>query len=580
MNLLSLFSASPEASGGLVQSAANGEAGDVALIEGEMVAAEGGETGQFGQMFEGKLGAIEGAVSEGEAMPAPKLMAAFLQRLHMIVPEGEGISAANQGLIQLSDEQMSAMAQVMGITPEMLQANIEGSDFSLAEISALAGQNLPQQGADLPEVAQGLMQLLQQFAELGQKLHQSGMALVGAGVQVQALNPEPGAQPVALTEAEVDLPLGIVLSGLVFQNERPDGFGLPEELGRELPNLAQLLGTAPADISETITPLVGSQNKDSLDLTLLSTQPVLAQENSATSTAPLVKEAVSAEPLLTSAAAVTTLAKPLEEKAESRILPLNRGEVASDEGGDVPLAALRQGAERAEASKPLSSFLANNREAATQLTATIQQQSSAPLLRETLDRPANDRPIIDSGTSSLSFNAIDSKLDFDAKLRETRSFAARNPAQEASVRDQVAVQVKNGLDKGDTRISVTLRPAELGRVDVRVELGLDGRATLAVFADNRDTLEMLQRDSRSLERAFADLGMEMSDSGMSFDLNEQFSGGQEEDQEGQSSFKEGDSSFDHLLGGESPADLIAEALLDSPQMSYMVGVDDGLNIKV
>ena len=56
----------------------------------------------------------------------------------------------------------------------------------------------------------------------------------------------------------------------------------------------------------------------------------------------------------------------------------------------------------------------------------------------------------------------------------------------------------------------------MGRVDVQVELTKDGRLTAMFVADRPETLDMLQRDARVLERALNDAGLHADAGGLSF----------------------------------------------------------------
>jgi flagellar hook-length control protein FliK len=67
-------------------------------------------------------------------------------------------------------------------------------------------------------------------------------------------------------------------------------------------------------------------------------------------------------------------------------------------------------------------------------------------------------------------------------------------------------------------ITVTLRPVELGRVEVRVETRADGGLAISLVAERPETLAMLQRDAAQLDRALAQAGIAMERSSLSFDL--------------------------------------------------------------
>jgi Meckel syndrome type 1 protein len=79
------------------------------------------------------------------------------------------------------------------------------------------------------------------------------------------------------------------------------------------------------------------------------------------------------------------------------------------------------------------------------------------------------------------------------------------------------------------RLSVTLAPEQLGRVEIRIERDLAGDTTaIHVLAERPETLALLQRDARELDRALGQAGVTVAEGGMRFDLagNDQASGGE------------------------------------------------------
>lgn len=97
---------------------------------------------------------------------------------------------------------------------------------------------------------------------------------------------------------------------------------------------------------------------------------------------------------------------------------------------------------------------------------------------------------------------------------------AQNPSAppQPPVAEQVSVQISKAVKAGVDRIDIQLRPKELGRVDVRLELAGDGRVSASVTVDNRETLEMLKTDARGLERALDDAGLKADSNSLSFNL--------------------------------------------------------------
>lgn len=101
---------------------------------------------------------------------------------------------------------------------------------------------------------------------------------------------------------------------------------------------------------------------------------------------------------------------------------------------------------------------------------------------------------------------------------QTQHAQAKAEVPQRAFVDQVSVQITKALNNGLDRITVQMRPEHMGRVEVRMELGQDGRVQASVTADNRDTLDLLQRDSRSLEKALQDAGLNADSGSLSFNL--------------------------------------------------------------
>lgn len=88
-----------------------------------------------------------------------------------------------------------------------------------------------------------------------------------------------------------------------------------------------------------------------------------------------------------------------------------------------------------------------------------------------------------------------------------------------SVTEQISVKITKALQAGTDKISIQLKPAELGRVDVKLEMTHDGRVMTVVSAEKQDTLDLLRRDSSELQKALADAGLQSGD--MQFNLKGQ-----------------------------------------------------------
>ncbi len=96
--------------------------------------------------------------------------------------------------------------------------------------------------------------------------------------------------------------------------------------------------------------------------------------------------------------------------------------------------------------------------------------------------------------------------------------ATRGPNAPMGVQDQVAVQIQKNVAAGNDRFTMTLRPDELGRIDIRLEINKNGTVTAMVAVDRPQTLELLLRDSRGMERALQDAGLKADAGSLSFSL--------------------------------------------------------------
>lgn len=82
----------------------------------------------------------------------------------------------------------------------------------------------------------------------------------------------------------------------------------------------------------------------------------------------------------------------------------------------------------------------------------------------------------------------------------------------------LAVSIAAKAKDGQNEFNIRMEPAELGRVDVRISVDAAGKAQAHLTADKPQTLQMLQRDSQTLERSLKDSGLNLSNNGLNFSL--------------------------------------------------------------
>ena len=103
-------------------------------------------------------------------------------------------------------------------------------------------------------------------------------------------------------------------------------------------------------------------------------------------------------------------------------------------------------------------------------------------------------------------------------FRADSTAPGRPGAMAGTAVDQVAVKLANTAKDGGGRISIQLNPEELGKVDVKMEIGRDGLVKATVLADKAETLDLLQRDAKALEKALQDAGLKTDRDSLDFDL--------------------------------------------------------------
>jgi chemotaxis protein MotD len=81
------------------------------------------------------------------------------------------------------------------------------------------------------------------------------------------------------------------------------------------------------------------------------------------------------------------------------------------------------------------------------------------------------------------------------------------------------------MREGMRRFDIRLDPPELGRVDVRLDVDRHGHATTKLTVDRPETLDLLQREARGLERALQQAGLKTDAGGLEFSLRHQTNDG-------------------------------------------------------
>ena len=90
----------------------------------------------------------------------------------------------------------------------------------------------------------------------------------------------------------------------------------------------------------------------------------------------------------------------------------------------------------------------------------------------------------------------------------------------------LAVEIAASARSGKTRFDVRLDPADLGRIDVRIDVDRNGQVISHLRVEKPETLTMLRQDAAQLRQALDDAGLKTGHGGLQFSLRDQSSSGQ------------------------------------------------------
>ena len=90
----------------------------------------------------------------------------------------------------------------------------------------------------------------------------------------------------------------------------------------------------------------------------------------------------------------------------------------------------------------------------------------------------------------------------------------------------LALEIATSVKSGKSRFEIRLDPADLGRIDVRIDVDRNGKVTSHLTVEKPETLSMLRQDAPQLQRALDDAGFKTDSGGLQFSLRDQSSSGQ------------------------------------------------------
>jgi len=110
------------------------------------------------------------------------------------------------------------------------------------------------------------------------------------------------------------------------------------------------------------------------------------------------------------------------------------------------------------------------------------------------------------------------RADFSPAMRPAT--AAYQAAQPHLNMPHIAFEIVRHIRDGFSRFEIRLDPPEMGRIDVRLDMDGAGGINARMVVERQETLDLLQRDSRALERALAQAGLDGAKTNLEFSLKQ------------------------------------------------------------
>ena len=162
-------------------------------------------------------------------------------------------------------------------------------------------------------------------------------------------------------------------------------------------------------------------------------------------------------------------------------------------------------------------------EAPPPAVARAEPQAPAPIRSEAAAPPpqpggAMDAPDATPPQAIASTTGATSAQPTEARAVLQQAASAGAPPQINM--PQLAVEIVRHVQAGNSQFQIRLDPPDLGRVDIKLDLDSNGNVHARMTVDKAETLDLMQRDQRVLERALAQAGLDSSKTSLEFSLRQ------------------------------------------------------------
>lgn len=192
---------------------------------------------------------------------------------------------------------------------------------------------------------------------------------------------------------------------------------------------------------------------------------------------------------------------------------------------DGPQTAQPQAGQASPTAQPAATAEANAtaQAMAEQATAQAEDKPFAAALAAQLEasnQPAANTKGPDQPQAIAGLAGVSGPQAADKAAPAQAAQAARRPlpVPPQQIVEQVTVQIDKQVKDGADTVKINLKPVELGKIEIKLEVGPEGRVSATITADRPETLAVLQKDAKGLEKALGDAGLKADSQAMSFNL--------------------------------------------------------------
>ena len=179
---------------------------------------------------------------------------------------------------------------------------------------------------------------------------------------------------------------------------------------------------------------------------------------------------------------------------------------------------LQQGAVKAEAASVAAPGSNDDSAASSAPAITTREHSPAA----NVVHPPADSP--DAGTQAVGTFAP--QLNSPTSSAAPGALTVTAATNGAVPLNGLALEIATSVKGGKSRFEIRLDPADLGRIDVRIDVDRNGQVTSHLTVEKPETLSLLRQDAPQLQRALDDAGLKTGSGGLQFSLRDQSSSSQ------------------------------------------------------